>query len=79
LCSPTKYPDISLVLDRYDKIIEFVKTFDPKYKISKSSLSNLKNRKLVNKQVPKNDDTVLFVEYVKSKYPNFDEKLFFIN
>ena len=79
LSSPSKYPDISFVLVSYDKIIEFVKAFDPKYKISKSSLSHLKNRKLVNKQVPKNDDTILFVEYVKSKYPNFDEKLFFTN
>jgi len=37
------YPEIS--------IINFVKNFDPKYKITKSSLSKLKNRKLIIKQV----------------------------
>ena len=77
LSTPPKYPDISIELNKYDKIIEFVKCFDPKYKISKSSLSNLKNRKLINKQIPKNDDTIRFIEYVKLRYPQFKDKFFF--
>ena len=79
LSKPSMYPDISINLNKYEKIIDFVKNFDPKYKITKSSLSNLKNRKLIIKQVPRTDETISFVKYIKVKYPNFDDSLFFVN
>lgn len=63
--------------DNYSDLIEFVKNYNPKYKISKSSLSHLKNRKLVVKGIPRNAETLAFVEYIKLKFPNFDEKGFF--
>jgi len=79
LCTPPKYPEIASVLSNYSLIIEFIKKYDSKYKINKSSLSTLKlkQRQMVIKQVPKSKETVLFVEYVKRRFPNFDETLFF--
>lgn len=61
----------------YSDIIEFVKNYKQDYRISKASISNLKNRKLIVKDVPKTTESLAFVEYVKSKYPTFDDKLFF--
>lgn len=63
--------------DNYQELINFVKSYKPSYKISKSSISNLKNRKLVVKGVPKNPDTLAFVEYVKLKFPEFNVAEFF--
>lgn len=77
LCTPPKYPGIASILNNYSLIIEFIKKYDSKYKINKSSLSKLKQRQMVIKQVPKTKETVLFVEYVKRRFPNFDETNFF--
>jgi len=77
LCTPPKYPEIASILNNYSLIIDFIKLYDPKYKINKSSLSKLKLRQIVFKQVPKTKETVLFVDYVKQRFPNFDETNFF--
>ena len=61
----------------YSSIINFIKGFKIDYRISKQSLSNLKHRPLIKKQVPKTDETILFISYVKTKYSEFDETLFF--
>lgn len=63
--------------DSYSDLIDFIKSYDSKYKISKSSLSHLKNRKAVVKGIPKNAQTLAFVEYVKLKFPNFDDSRFY--
>jgi len=62
----------------YDELIKFVQCYDEKYKITKSNLSTLKNRKASIKPVPRKPDTVAFVEYVKRTLPWFDEKEFYI-
>lgn len=65
----------------YNEIIEFVKEFTNtngiKYNITKKSISNLKNRKIVIKQVPRDENTIKFVEYVFKKFPHFKEDDFF--
>nr|CAA73185.1 DNA polymerase [Cryphonectria parasitica] len=61
----------------YSDLIDFVKNYKKDYRISKTSISNLKNRKMVVKGVPRNPDTLAFAEYVKEKFPSFDETQFF--
>ena len=65
------------VIGSYSEIVDFVKSFKANSKISKASISNLKNRKMVVKGVPKTKETVEFIEYVKSKYPSFNDSQFF--
>jgi hypothetical protein len=48
-------------------------------KISTSSISKLRNRKLFWKQVPRTVENLQFAGYVKLHYPNFNEDLFFKN
>jgi len=74
LSDPPKYK-----LDKYlnySEIIDFIKAFDDKAKVSKQSISNLKNRKMILKPVPRTKETVEFVEYIKTKFRNFDENDF---
>lgn len=75
LSDPPKYnlPSQS----NYTDIIRFIKQFDSEIKVTKQSISNLKNRKTILKNVPRTKETLQFIEYVKTKYPNFDEKAFF--
>lgn len=61
----------------YASLIEYIKSYKPDYKISKSSISHLKNRKVAVKGVPKTPETLAFVEFVKLKNPSFDEATFF--
>jgi len=77
LMKPSMYPEIALSLKDYSSIIKFIKVFKVDYRISKQSISNLKHRPLIKNQVPRSDETLLFVNYVKSKYNHFDENLFF--
>lgn len=76
LSIPPKY---NLVNDfkSYSEIIDFIKNYKRKIRISKSSLSNLKNRRMVIKAVPRTKETERFTEYVKTRYKNFDDKTFF--
>jgi len=76
LSIPTKY---NLVNDfkSYSEIIDFIKNYKRNIRISKTSLSNLKNRKMVIKAVPRTNETERFTEYVKTRYKNFDDKTFF--
>jgi hypothetical protein len=61
----------------YAAIINFVKEFKPNYKISKSGISSLRNRKLIFRPTPRMKDTTSFVDYVKTKYPEFKANEFF--
>ena len=74
---PPMFPKIALSLKDYSSIINFIKVFKDDYRISKQSISNLKHRPLIKNQVPITDETLLFVNYVKSRYNHFDENLFF--
>jgi hypothetical protein len=66
-----------LVFDSYSSIIEFIKGYKKNIRISKQSLSNLKNRPIVLKSVPYNEETELFIGYVKTKFPNFNSQKVF--
>ena len=77
LSEPPLYPGIASELRNYSSIIEFIKSFDPSYRISKPSLSQLRNKQIVHKQVPKTDETTSFIEFVKTRFPTFDESKFF--
>lgn len=71
------YIDIAKELNNYNSIIDFVLEYKSNYKISKSSISNLKSRKLIERQVPRLPETIDFINYVKNKFPNFDSDKFF--
>ena len=75
LIEPRKY-NLSTIepnLSSYSEIIAFIKNFDSKLKISKSSILKLKNRKIIFKSVPRTKETISFVSYIKKIYPNFDD------
>jgi len=76
LSDPQKY-NLNTEINSYSELIEFVKGFDDKIKISKHSISKLKNRKMIFKTVPRTKETMKFVVYVKEKFPEFDEDRFF--
>jgi hypothetical protein len=56
LMIPSLYPEIAFVLNTYEKIVSFILSFNPKQKISKNSISKLKNRKIVLKQVARSPE-----------------------
>jgi hypothetical protein len=47
-----------------------------KIKISISSVSHLKRRKLFHRPVPKTDENIRFAAYIKLRFPHFNEELF---
>lgn len=63
----------------YNEIISFVKGHQPEFKISKSSIANLKNRPLgiVFRELDGGNPLIKdFLDYVEKKYPDFDKKKF---
>lgn len=56
----------------YADIIAYLHSYDPSIKMTKSGISNLKNRKMIFRTVPRNNESLKFVEFVKLKYPDFD-------
>jgi len=60
----------------YAEIIEYLKEFDKSISISENSISQLKRRGFFTK-VPRNAESELFVDYIKIKFPNFEEKEWF--
>lgn len=65
----------------YNEIVEFVKEFTTlnniKYNVTTKSISKLKNRNNIIKQVPRDENTLKFVEYIIKKFPYFKEADFF--
>jgi len=61
------------------ELIQFLKSHSPcqNIKMSKQSISNLKNRTMILKPVPKTVETVLFVEYVERHFPHFNKNDFY--
>jgi hypothetical protein len=47
--------------DNYNSIITFIHKYNPKFRISKPSLSKLKNSKMIIKPVPRTPETIEFV------------------
>jgi hypothetical protein len=62
----------------YNDIIDFIKGYNKNYKITASSLSNLKTRKGMIKAVPIREETVKFVEYVKKRFSSFNTDNFYL-
>lgn len=56
----------------YKSLIDFVKDYKKDFKISKSSISHLKNKPIIFKSLPMTDEVKAFYDYVKKIYPNFD-------
>lgn len=64
-------------LNTYAEIIDFIQGYKKNARVSKHSISKLKNRKFILKTVPRTEETLKFVEYVKSKFKSFDSEVFF--
>lgn len=66
-------------IGNYNEIVKFINEFKgiDKIKISKDSISKLKNRPMVLYSVPVNSINEEFASYVKSKYSKFDCGKFF--
>ena len=58
-------------------IYDYVKDIDRDYRLTTNSLAQLKRRGVSIKNVIKTKETEGFVQYVKIKFPYFDEKTFF--
>lgn len=67
------------IFNSYKEIIEFIHSHEPCKRISLTpqSISNLKQRKILIKPVPRTPETEAFVEYVKTKLVNFKDQNFF--
>ena len=72
LVSEPKMFNLDDRLKTYADIIDFIKGYKDNKRITKQSISNLKNRKLIFKSVPRTPETLDFVEYVKKTFENFD-------
>lgn len=77
LSKPPKYNIREDEFGGYDELIRFIKNYDGNLKVSKSSLSNLKNRRNIIKLVSRTKESVKFVEYVKLRIKDFNEEEFF--
>ena len=63
----------------YESIIKFVHGHDPAkcLKITKSSISHLRNRETIPRAVPRTTENEKFIDYVREHIKNFDSDLFF--
>jgi hypothetical protein len=63
----------------YQQIIDFIKEYEPanNLKLSKQSISNLRNRRMILKNVPRVPEVEGFALYVRTKMPHFDFDSFF--
>jgi hypothetical protein len=76
MCIPPKY-NLHNDFECYNDIIDYLKSYDIKIKVSKSNISRLKNRNMIFRSVPRTSDTLKFAEFLKLKYPDFDETSYF--
>jgi hypothetical protein len=66
------------VFENYKEIIDYIKGYDSTYNISINNLSQLKRRdNPKNNSVKRTIETTSFIDYIKKKFPNFDEGSFF--
>jgi len=63
---------------RVNDLISFIYGFESakELKLTNTSISNLKHRKIIFRPVPKTFENIAFTNYVKSKLPYFDESSF---
>jgi hypothetical protein len=60
------------------EIINFIKAYNPELKYNAMNISRYKNRDVKLLKVIKSKETESFVNYVKAKFKDFDEKSFYI-
>lgn len=62
----------------YKDIISFISGYSQTkgIKLSSTSISNLRHRKLIWKPVPRTNENLAFVEYIKQRFPDFKEDQF---
>lgn len=67
--------------EKYAGVIDFIKGFDDSISVNAIVLATIKSRirhySFTKNQVPRNTYSENFVDYVKTKYPDFVEKDFF--
>lgn len=66
----------------YAEIKDYIDSYNPispnqTVKVTVESIRKLKNRKQVYKMVPRLEETLDFVKFVKVRFPSFDEDSFF--
>ncbi len=64
--------------ENYRELIDFIHCYDKNIKVSKDSISKLKNRKTIPKLVPRTPESSMFINYIKTRHCSFDEDLFFM-
>lgn len=62
----------NIKFDNYDSMVKFIKGYKPGFRISKSSISNLKHRPIIFKSIPLTEEVINFRDYVRKSYPYFD-------
>jgi hypothetical protein len=72
------YMNLRSSFKNYNELVNFIKSYDNSIKITKQSISNLLNRKVIHKQILKNEDTLSFISYVKTRFPDFKDDQFFV-
>ena len=65
------------LFENYKDIIDYIHQYKPTYKLTPNILAQMKRKGVIKRPVLKNNETLDFVEYIKIKFPNFDEDLFF--
>lgn len=71
-------PDVWSTLNSYDKIIKFVKAFDPTLKVNKHQISMLKGRNVMIRQIPRLEYALNFLRYVSDVFPSNDWEKYFV-
>jgi hypothetical protein len=83
LADPVKFNLPSDAFKTYTEIIEYIMKYDAlalrvgKIKLTVNIISKLKNRNQMIKIVPKTEETLNFVNYLKIRFPQFDDESFF--
>jgi len=78
----SKIPEFGLRGDEflsYKELKDFIISYEPakNFHLTRQSISNLKQRKIIFKPVPLTQETLDFITYVKSKITYFNDKDFF--
>ena len=64
-------------LESYESIVRYIKDFDPLFKLTEYNLAVLRQRCITIKSVPRTKGCEVFIEFIKLRFPRFDEELFF--
>lgn len=64
-------------LETYALIEEYIKTFNPGININPMKIARLKHSSLMLRTVPKTRESESFVKYLRIKFKDFDEELFY--